>query len=328
METKSIRKNIAKISEEERIKFRNAILQLQTKFFPGTRDDTIPGHVSYWFKQDEIHQATHVHAGPPSFLSWHRELCNRFEKMLQEVDRSVALHYWDATTDPRECPDGNGGIVNIFSSGPNGFMGNAVGLAGSPLDPLYDPMAIIDRDTTDNPADPPRGIFRNVNFGGGIGGPVIESWEDIVRSADNLPQNRQFRRFRQRLEGAHNTLHDYIGGTLEDGHTSFRDPFVYLLHSNIDRIWASWQKVLGQEWRLDPDLTYGIESNTVAVGEDPGILTPLSPWCGINAPDIETGVLPARPWASPENEDQLPENRKNSRDPTVVQPPEYDEYIV
>jgi len=327
METKHIRQNIAKISEDERIKFRDAILQLQTKFFSGTRDDPVPGHVTYWFKQDEVHQSTHVHGGP-AFLPWHRELCHRFEKMLQEVDASVALHYWDGTTDPRECPDGHGGIVNLFSNGLNGFMGNAIGIAGSPLDSLYDPMAIIDRDTTDNPADPPRGIFRNMNFGSGIGAPNIELWEDIVASANNLPQERQFRRFRQRLENAHNTLHNYIGGTIGDPHTAFRDPFIFLLHSNIDRIWASWQKIQGQQWRLDPDLIYGIESNTQAQGEDPGILTPLSPWAGINAPGIEDGVIPARPWAPPENEDQLPENQKNSRDPTVVQPVEYDEYII
>jgi hypothetical protein len=325
MPTKPVRQNIAKISEEERINLRNAILQLQTKFFQGTRDDQVPGHVTYWFKQDEIHQASHVHMGP-AFLPWHRELCNRFEKMLQEEDSSVALHYWDCTTDPRECPGGNGSIVNLFSNGLNGFMGSAVGIAGSPLDTLYDPMAVIDRDTTDNPADPPRGIFRNLNFGMGPAAPNIETWEDIVRSADNLPQDRQFRRFRQRLENAHNTLHGYIGGTIGDPHTAFRDPFVFLLHSNIDRIWASWQKISGQEWRLNPDITYGIESETVAQGDNPGILTPLSPWWGINAPGIEDGVLPVRPWAPTENEDQLSENQKNSRHPTVVQPLEYDEY--
>lgn len=329
MVTKRVRQNIAKVSEQERINLRNAILKLQTEFFDGTRDDPVAGHVTYWFKQDEIHQSTHVHGGP-AFLPWHRELCNRFEKMLQKEDSSVALHYWDCTTDPRECPVGNGGAVNLFSSGADGFMGNAVGIAGPPIDSLYDPMAVLNREITHNPADPPRGIFRGVNvfFGGGIGAPPIDTLEDIVRSANNQPQDRQWRRFRQTLENAHNILHGYIGGTIGDPHTAFIDPFVFLLHSNMDRLWASWQRVSGQEWRLDPDSVYGIESNTQADGEIVGILTPLEPWSGINAPGIEDEVIPARPWAPPENEDQLPENQKNSRHPTVVQPPEYDEYVV
>ena len=67
-----IRRNIATISQAERDRFRDAILQLDmTKIYPDG--------VSYWDKQDQIHQATHVHGGP-SFLPWHRELCNRFEK--------------------------------------------------------------------------------------------------------------------------------------------------------------------------------------------------------------------------------------------------------
>jgi hypothetical protein len=96
----------------------------------------------------------------------------------------------------------------------------------------------------------------------------------------------------------------------------------------MDRLWASWQKISGQEWRLNPDLTYGIESDTVAQLDTPGILTPLEPWWGINAPGIEDNVFPVRPWAPPENADELPENQKNSRHPTVVQPPEYDEYVL
>ena len=45
------------------------------------------GGVSYWFKQDEIHELMHVHAFPPwrgiAFLTWHRELCNRLEALLR-----------------------------------------------------------------------------------------------------------------------------------------------------------------------------------------------------------------------------------------------------
>ena len=117
-----IRRNIATISQAERDRFRDAILQLDmTKIYPDG--------VSYWDKQDQIHQGTHVHA-VPSFLPWHRELVNRLEALLREVDPELSLHYWDWTTDPRDSPDGSGGTVNLFSSN---FMGSANGRAGAPL---------------------------------------------------------------------------------------------------------------------------------------------------------------------------------------------------
>jgi hypothetical protein len=328
-----LRKNIAKASDDERIRLRNAILKLNQKHYPGSRDDfhhgepcpvKPAGHVSYWFKQDEIHAATHVHDGP-AFLTWHRELCNRFERDLQDIDPTVALHYWDWTTDPRASPNGTGGTTNLFSTGPNGFMASANGIAGSPLESLYSGTVVGSRDETGNAADPPEKITRDVL----PGKPSIISDADIIQGGSIGPREGQYRRFRHALEGQHNSAHMYIGrpwDTIGDGHTAFRDPFVYLLHSNVDRIFASWQLIEGEEWRLDPNAVYGAESNTQAQGPVVGILTPLEPWAGINAPGIEEEVCPVRPWHPPENEQQKPENQKNSRHPSVVKPPEYDEY--
>jgi hypothetical protein len=97
-----IRRNVATISQEERDLLRDAIAELNQdpQRYPGNRDDVpLAGGVTFWFKQDEIHQATHVHGGP-AFLPWHRELCNRFEALLRGVDSRLSLHYWDWTTDP------------------------------------------------------------------------------------------------------------------------------------------------------------------------------------------------------------------------------------
>jgi hypothetical protein len=81
-----IRRNVAHVDSTERKRLRDAIIELhkdKKHHYPGDRNDDIPGGVSKWFKQDEIHQATHVHRGP-AFLTWHRELCNRFEDLLRE----------------------------------------------------------------------------------------------------------------------------------------------------------------------------------------------------------------------------------------------------
>jgi Common central domain of tyrosinase len=267
-----VRRDIAKVSPAERDAFRDAIIQLNATNYPDG--------VSFWDKQDEIHQATHVHGGP-AFLPWHRELCNRFEELLQTVDSSLFLHYWDWTTDPRSAPDGSGGFVNLFSTGPNGFMGSSSGLAGPPLQAFN-----VQRQVT-------------------LGLPAVASDNSILTSANVLPQNQQYQQFRLGLEAAHDYIHGYIGGHIGSGHSAFEDPFVFLLHSNVDRLFACWQRAIGQAWRLDPNQVYGVE------GSDPDIVQNMEPWAG------GSGL---RPWAPPENQ----QVSKTSKHATVVAPPPYD----
>jgi Common central domain of tyrosinase len=305
------RKNAAKAQKIERDNLRDSLIALQQRTFPGYKTDPIPGGVTFWFKQDEIHQATHVHAFPPwrgiAFLSWHREIVNRLEDMLRAVDPTVSLHYWDWNTNPS---DSNG--VNLMTSE---FMGAANGDAGDPWlsAGFYDPNANPHRDNG-TAADPPLQITRDK--AGGT--PQLPNSDSDVVNSEAFPQMRAL------LENRHNSAHGYIGGTLSDPHASFRDPFVFLLHSNVDRIWASWQVKPGKEWRLDPELVYGEETNTDidpnAGIYDPGILTPLDPWAG--DPTDHPEVQEIRPWTSPENEQVI----KNSKHPSVVRPRLYAEY--
>jgi Common central domain of tyrosinase len=121
-EDSKVQKSVRHITDDERVKLRDAFIALNTQErfrFPGSRNDKpFAGGVSYWFKQDEIHQATHVHGGP-AFLTWHRELCNRFERLLRMADEKVSLHYWDWSQDPKDLfiPE---------------FMGSSQGEAGQP----------------------------------------------------------------------------------------------------------------------------------------------------------------------------------------------------
>src|SRR5918996_438113 len=170
----TIRRNIAKVSQAERDKLRNAILELDRR--------TYPDGVSFWDKQDQIHQATHVHGGP-AFIPWHRELINRYEALLKQIDPTVALHYWDWQTDPRSSPDGAGGTVNLFSTGADGFMGSASGRAGPPLDGFDNGGSFPgSRDDTRNPADPPREIRRNI----GAGAPALDPDATVLAAGNGL----------------------------------------------------------------------------------------------------------------------------------------------
>lgn len=41
---------------------------------------------------------------------------------------------------------------------------------------------------------------------------------------------------------AHNQVHNWCGGTLRNPSTASFDPIFWLLHSNVDRLWAIWQE--------------------------------------------------------------------------------------
>src|SRR5437588_6461408 len=92
-----IRRDIAKVTPEERNRFIDAIVKLDTtKFFPDG--------VSFWDKQEDIHKNAHfhgvdVHHGP-AFIPWHRVLVSRLEELLRQIHPEISLHYWDWTTDP------------------------------------------------------------------------------------------------------------------------------------------------------------------------------------------------------------------------------------
>jgi hypothetical protein len=267
-----------------------------------------PDMVSYWDKQEDIHKNAHqggqdVHEGP-AFIPWHRELVNRFERLLRKVDKDISLHYWDWTQDPRHCSDGKRGFVNLFTKK---FMGNANGDAGPPF------QKFESTEWTETPGNH-HFIWRHM-----APGPTrFPSDEAIITFADHLDENKQFSAITSRdssnaLHYVHDIAHGYIGGTIGLQHFSFHDPFVFLLHSNMDRLWAMWQTVPSErKWRTDPEKVYGIESDSDSINSI------IEPWGG------ETGL---RPWSRPEDGQGDPDSvaeKKTCKDKSVVTPPKYD----
>jgi hypothetical protein len=280
-----IRRDVATISQAERDLLLDALLKLDTtKFYPDG--------VSFWDKQEDIHKNAHfngvdVHSGP-AFIPWHRVLVNRLEELLREVHPELSLHYWDWTTDPRAASAGRAALFTPQ------FMGGTGNPAGPPLqnfessektDPLGD--GIHDH------------IWRavgNVNAKGD-GTPNLDS------DATILAPVADFVIFNDRLQHAHDTAHPYIGGSIGDAHFSFHDPFVFLLHSNMDRLWAMWQAESGHPERFNPATVYGHAN--IPVSEL------VEPWAGGTGLD---------PWAS----DPTVRAVINYYHPSVVAPPCYD----
>jgi len=296
-----IRRNVATITLEERNRLRDALRRLDDALDPSV---LYPDGVTFWDKQEQVHVSAHVAGqdvhGGPAFLAWHRELVNRFEQLLRSVDPQLSLHYWDWTTDPRATPDGQGGTVNLFTSD---FMGSANGDAGTPFADFESSEGgghpLIWRDL---PAGGPT-VTGNLNTVRASNATATDS--DIIHSADALPQSQQFTAFDAVLQGAHNYIHSgYIRGTIAQPHFSFHDPFVFLLHSNVDRLWAMWQRQQAQEWRLDPNAMYG------DAGASPSVTSNMEPW---------SGGAGLRPWAPPESLSEP----KTAKD-LVANPPSYD----
>lgn len=283
-----IRRDVATVSQAERDLLLDAFLKIDTiKAFPDG--------VTYWDKQEDIHKNAHfagvdVHSGP-AFIPWHRVIVNRLEALLREVHPEISLHYWDWTTDPRV---GGGGRAALMT---NTFMGGGGDPVGAPFanfestektDPLGD--GIHDH------------IWRQVGASPGATKP--DGRPNLADDATILdPANAEFTAFNTALQGAHNSAHGFIGGSIGDAHFSFHDPLVFLLHSNMDRLWARWQTEPGHADRINPATTYGL-----------AVIDPtehVEPWAG------GTGL---EPWAS----DVTRRAVITYRDPSVVAPPCYD----
>ena len=294
-----MRRNFAHLTAAEREHFADVVRQIDLLSYSDG--------VSYWDKQDQIHQGTHNHGGN-SFIPWHRELCNRFERLLQQVDPDVALHYWDWTTDPRSSPNAASVPQDLMT---NAGMGTSSGVVAGTLAPLHNNDVLAgSRDATGNPADPPRAIRRACD----PGAPGVATDNNIIHGADALPPAQQWSSFRIAVENSHDTTHGFfgLGSNIRASHSSFEDPFVFLLHSNVDRLWAMWQSQPGQDWRLDPGQVYGDQSNT---NDDEGILHNLQPWDGT----VPFGAA-IPPWTGGSSEIEI----KHCRHPSVVAPPCYD----
>src|SRR6476469_9951968 len=101
-----VRKNIKKLTTDEKKRYVNAVLALKAQdsvIHPGSQsryDDFAECHMNAmmvspgWAHQDSV------------FFPWHRELLYQFEKLLQAIDPSVTIPYWDWTRDKQSTDTG------------------------------------------------------------------------------------------------------------------------------------------------------------------------------------------------------------------------------
>ena len=99
----------------------------------------------------------------------------------------------------------------------------------------------------------------------------------------------------QNMEGnPHGSAHSSFGGSISSIGTAARDPLFFLLHCNVDRLWAVWQKSFG---RFDASLAASFDSSSPFVGHR--LNDTMWPWNGITGsprpPSAPGGTLATSP---------------------------------
>lgn len=283
------RKNGATASAAERTAYVNAILAIGT-----TPAYVFPLGLDYWHTQQDVHSNmgsfSNIHS-TLAFLPWHREFVNRYELLLQQYDPTVKLLYWDWTTVPSTSLS---------------FMGGFSGSIGSPFNPALAPPSVSRGLGPSPPAESDSAVLARSAYG-----PFTPFGCPVPASAS----------FMAGLENcSHNDSHGYIGGDMNFPSTSAQDPFFFMLHGNVDRLWAQWQRNPLNLPRLDPTQTYGTSST------DPNLTVTMSPWDGSPGPPTGFSTFQIQPW---ETTTPAPSGgnyvvTKLPNDPSVVSPPIYD----
>ena len=95
--------------------------------------------------------------------------------------------------------------------------------------------------------------------------------------AQTLALGNQYPAFRSMEGNPHGSAHTSFGGSISSIPTAARDPLFFLLHCNVDRLWAKWQR---QNGRFDPAQAASYDSNP---GNPIGHNLPdtMWPWNGI-----------------------------------------------
>jgi tyrosinase len=236
-----IRKDANTLTSAERDRFVSAFAKLNNQGLGRFTD----------FRDMHTAQSSRQAHGLPAFLPWHRAYLLDLERELQAIDPSVALHYWRF-----DAP-----APKIFTAD---FMG------------VSDPIGTV-RFSNTNPlqfwtTDGVQGINRRPMF------PVSAAPPGLRDEAQTLAISKQYAAFRSDMEfDPHGLAHTSFGGSISSVPTAAKDPLFFLLHSNVDRLWAKWQH---KEGRFDPTVKASFdEKATNPVGHR--LNDTMWPWNGV-----------------------------------------------
>jgi len=249
-----IRKNALDLTTAERSRFLHALAQLNNKGagrFAGFR------LVHFEKGLDEAHFN-------PGFLPWHRAFLLDLERELQLIDPSVALPYW-RFDEPARAMFGKRFMGSV--SGPT----NRVELsADNPLQSWWtDGQVGFDRR--------PLFLWRSDPASGDQ--PVSDEAATLAMGGPSA----RYLTFKDMEGDPHGAAHMSFTGYLPVLNSAVRDPLFFMLHGNVDRLWAKWQWLKG---RFDPTDVKSFSAqghagpgNPIRIGHN--LLDTMWPWNGV-----------------------------------------------
>ena len=221
-----VRKEWRELTQGEISDFLSAVKCLKDK--PSKYDPSL-GSTSIYDDMVYIHIfANDVAHKVAAFLPWHRQFLSIFENLLRKECKYMgSMPYWDFSMDsqaPENSPvfwkDAYGG-----NGGPNGCIVDGVFTNWSSTFPEKKPC-----------------ITRQFNMNSQYGH-LMGAQYSPLQIEYMLLYYKNFYEFEKVIEEhPHNMAHYGIGGTMFDPKTAANDPIFWIIHTNIDRIWYTWQK--------------------------------------------------------------------------------------
>ncbi|KAF5502368.1 Tyrosinase ustQ [Colletotrichum aenigma] len=290
-----VRKEWRSLSIEERSNYIAAVKCLQAKE-PTSSKDTLPGATNRFedFVGDHILQTVTQHF-TGTFLAWHRLFLSEYEQAIRECGFEGAQPYWDWSLDAEDL-----GASEVFDP-ESGFGGNGEWVPGTFEDPEEGiPVTAegvpVSFDGRTGGGCIPNGPFANMTIHMGPGASTAyyewcvrrdfmpqffneSAHSTVIAGLMLLPDFGQLTR--QAEISVHGAGHPGVGGlygTLTDTYSSPGDPLFYLHHTNLDRLWWSWQSrdlssrlsdisgpIVANDWTNEVDRNVTLD-DTVYVG--------------------------------------------------------------
>jgi tyrosinase len=176
--------------------------------------------------------------GNTGFLPWHRAYVLDLERALQAIDSSVTVPYW-----------------RFDQPAPALFTRDYMGESDPNDRVLFNPGHALENWRTDNDS----GITRGLRFS--INGPA-----NVISEAATINLGGQtgiYSRFRGMEGNPHGSAHTSFDGPINYPPTAVKDPLFFMLHANIDRLWAKWQWVKHRESPTDPNAYQAPPNNRI-----------------------------------------------------------------
>ena len=207
-----IRKNANVLTAGERNRFVSAFAQLNNQGLGNFAD----------FRNMHTAASSPQAHGAPGFLPWHRAYLLDLERELQAFDPSVALPYW-----------------RFDQAAPNLFTNDFIGVSDS--------LGTVHFSAT-NPLQ-----FWKTDGVQGVNRRPLNGWTPTTQAApgartetQTFALGTQYPGFRTMEGNPHGTAHTVWGGSISSIPTAAKDPLFFLLHCNVDRLWAKWQRQNGR----------------------------------------------------------------------------------